>query len=84
MIAFLRQEVQAPAIAVNDFLGMIIEEARGSQSESVLADLNRMHSASEQLNAFVKSLIQDFVRSLERRKSRILPSSAPSRFANAA
>ena len=59
MIAFLRQEVQAPAIAVNDFLSMIIEEAHGSQSESVLADLNRMHSASEQLNAFVRTLIQD-------------------------
>src|SRR5580692_9709506 len=59
MIAFLRQEVQAPAIAVNDFLSIIIEEAHGSQSESVLADLNRMHSASEQLNAFVRTLIQD-------------------------
>ena len=59
MIAFLRQEVQAPAIAVKDFLSMIIEEAHGSQSESVLADLNRMHSASEQLNAFVRTLIQD-------------------------
>ena len=56
MIAFLRQEVQAPAIAVKDFLSMIIEEANGSQSESVLADLNRMHSASEQLNAFVRTL----------------------------
>ena len=59
LTAFLRQEVQAPAIAVNDLLGMIIEEARGSQSENVLADLNRMHSASAQLSAFVKTLIQD-------------------------
>jgi adenylate cyclase len=59
LTAFLRQEVQAPAIAVNDLLGTIIEEARGSQSASVLADLNRMHSASAQLGAFVKTLIQD-------------------------
>ena len=38
---------------------MIIEDARGSQPESLLADLNRMRSASVQFNAFVKSLIQD-------------------------
>jgi len=59
LAAFLRQEVQAPATAVTDFLDMIIEDARSSQSESMLADLNRMRSASVQLNAFVKSLIQD-------------------------
>jgi adenylate cyclase len=59
LTAFLRQEVQAPASAVTDFLDMIIEDARGSQSESLLADLNRMRSASVQLNAFVKSLIQE-------------------------
>ncbi len=59
LTAFLRQEVQAPATAVTDFLDMIIEDARGSQPESLLADLNRMHSASVQLNAFVKSLIRD-------------------------
>src|SRR5579863_9031063 len=59
LTAFLRQEVQAPAIAVNDLLSMIIEEARGSQSEDILADLKRMHSASAQLNAFIKTLIQD-------------------------
>jgi membrane protease subunit HflK len=38
---------------------MIIEDARASQPESLLADLNRMRSASVQLNAFVKSLIQN-------------------------
>jgi adenylate cyclase len=57
--AFLHQEVQAPASAVTDFLDMIIEDARGSQSEQLMADLNRMRSASIQLNAFVKSLIRD-------------------------
>ncbi len=62
LTAFLRQEVQAPAIAVTDFLDMIIEDARTAQPESMLADLNRMRSASVQLNAFVKSLIQDFIR----------------------
>jgi adenylate cyclase len=59
LTAFLRQEVQAPATAVTDFLDMIIEDARASQPESMLADLNRMRGASVQLNAFVKSLIQD-------------------------
>jgi adenylate cyclase len=59
LTAFLRQEVQAPATAVTDFLDMIIEDARSSQPESLLADLNRMRSASVQLNAFVKSLIQN-------------------------
>lgn len=59
LTAFLRQEVQAPASAITDFLDMIIEDARGSQPENLLADLNRMRSASVQLNAFVKSLIQE-------------------------
>jgi adenylate cyclase len=59
LTAFLRQEVQAPATAVTDFLDMIIDDARSSQPESMLADLNRMRSASLQLNAFVKGLIQD-------------------------
>ena len=59
LTAFLRQEVQAPAIAVTDFLDMIIEDARASQLEQLLADLNRMRSASVQLNTFVKRLIQD-------------------------
>jgi adenylate cyclase len=59
LTAFLRQEVQAPASAVTDFLEMIIEDARGSQPEQFLDDLNRMRSASVQLNAFVKTLIAD-------------------------
>jgi class 3 adenylate cyclase len=59
LTAFLRQEVQAPATAVTDFLDMIIEDARGAQPEELIADLARMRGASVQLNAFVKSLIQD-------------------------
>ena len=59
LTAFLRQEVQAPAIAVTEFLDMIIEDARRLQLEQQLADLNRMRSASIQLNTFVKSVIQD-------------------------
>ena len=58
LTAFLHQEVQAPATAVTDFLDMIIEDAREWQLEHLLADLNRMRSASVQLNIFVKSLIQ--------------------------
>ena len=69
LTAFLRQEVQAPATAVIDFIDMIIDDARGSQSESLLADLNRMRSASVQLNAFVKSLIQDSSAGLEKNET---------------
>lgn len=65
LTAFLRQEVQAPASAVTDFLDMIIEDARGSQPASLLADLSRMRSASVQLNAFVKSCIQDSAADLQ-------------------
>jgi class 3 adenylate cyclase len=57
--AFLRQEVQAPATAVTDFLGMIIEDARNLKLDQLLPDLDRMHGASVRLNAFVKGLIQD-------------------------
>ena len=57
--AFLRQEVQAPASAITNFLDMIIEDARSSQPGSILADLNRMRGASAQLNEFVQNLIQD-------------------------
>jgi adenylate cyclase len=54
--AYLRQEVQAPAAAVSDFLDIIIEDARGLKLDHVLADLDRMRSASIQLTTFVKSV----------------------------
>ena len=59
LTAFLRQEVQAPAVAVTEFLDIIIEDARKLQLNDLLADLNRMRSASVQLNGFVTSIIQD-------------------------
>ena len=59
LAAFLRQEVQAPATAVTDFLDIIIEDARGQKLDHILSDLDRMRSASVRLNAFVKTLIQD-------------------------
>jgi len=58
LTAFLRQEVQAPAMAVTEFLDMIIEDARRLQLNEPLADLDRMRGASVQLNAFVKNIIQ--------------------------
>ena len=58
LTAFLRQEVQAPASAVTEFLDMIIEDARRLQLNEPLADLDRMRGASVQLNTFVKSIIQ--------------------------
>jgi adenylate cyclase len=59
LTAFLRQEVQAPATAVTEFLDMIIEDARRLQFEPMLPDLDRMRGASVQLNTFVKSIIRD-------------------------
>ncbi len=59
LTAFLRQEVQAPASAITDFLEMIIEDTRAAQSASLLADLERMRGASVQLNNFVRSLINN-------------------------
>ena len=57
LTAFLRQEVQAPATAVTEFLDMIIEDARRLQLSPVLPDLDRMRGASVQLNTFVRSVI---------------------------
>jgi len=59
LTAFLRQEVQAPATAVKEFLDMIIEDARRLQLEPLLPDLARMREASEKLNAFVMGIIKD-------------------------
>jgi adenylate cyclase len=59
LTAFLRQEVQAPATAVTEFLDMIIEDARRFKLDAMLADLDRMRGASVQLNTFVKGIIRD-------------------------
>ena len=59
LTAFLRQEVQAPATAVTEFLDMIIEDARRLKLDAMLADLERMRGASVQLNTFVKGIIRD-------------------------
>jgi adenylate cyclase len=57
LTAFLRQEVQAPAAAITDFLDIIIEDARRLQLDHLLTDLDRMRTASVRLNTFVKTLI---------------------------
>jgi adenylate cyclase len=59
LTAFLRQEVQAPAVAVTEFLDMIIEDARRLQLDPLLPDLDRMRGASEQLTTFVKTIIKE-------------------------
>ena len=59
LTAFLRQELQAPATAVTDFLDIIIEDVRGAGLDQVLSDLDRMHAASLKLNSFVKSVLED-------------------------
>ena len=59
LTAYLRQEVQAPAAAISDFLDIIIEDARGLKLEHVLPDLDRMRDASVHLTTFVKSVTAD-------------------------
>ncbi len=59
LIAFLRQEVQAPATAVTEFLDGVIENARALRLDHLLADLDRMREASARLNTFVKALIAE-------------------------
>jgi signal transduction histidine kinase len=59
LIAFLRQEVQAPATAVTEFLDGVIENARAWRLDHLLADLDRMREASARLNTFVNALIAD-------------------------
>ena len=59
LTAFLRQEVQAPATAITEFLDILIEDARRLRLDALLPDLDRMLSASVQLNTFVSSIIKD-------------------------
>jgi signal transduction histidine kinase len=59
LTAFLRQELQAPATAITDFLDIIIEDASRGPRYHLLPDLERMRTASHRLNAFVKDLVQD-------------------------
>ena len=57
--AYLRQQVQAPATAVTEFLDTIIADARRLALADVMADLDRMQAAALRLNAFVTSLIEN-------------------------
>ncbi|MDO9412066.1 MAG: adenylate/guanylate cyclase domain-containing protein [Pseudolabrys sp.] len=59
LAAYLRQQVQAPASAVSDFLAIIIEDARRLELADTMADLDRMQTAATRLNAFVAKLIED-------------------------
>jgi adenylate cyclase len=59
LAAFLRQELQAPATAITDFLDIIIEDASRSPRDHVLVDLRRMRTASLRLNAFMNDHVQD-------------------------
>jgi adenylate cyclase len=59
LTAFLRQELQAPATAITDFLDIIIEDESRGPRDHLLRDLERMRTASLRLNAFVKEIVQD-------------------------
>ena len=59
LAAYLRQEVQAPAMAIADFLDILIEDARELGADDMLDDLDRMQSAGARLNAFVAAVVTD-------------------------
>jgi adenylate cyclase len=59
LAAYLRQQVQAPATAITDFLAIIMEDARRLELADVMADLDRMRVAGARLNVFVSQLIED-------------------------
>ena len=59
LAAYLRQEVQAPATAIADFLAIVIEDARRLKLDDLMSDLDRMQSATTRLTSFVQSLIAD-------------------------
>ncbi len=65
LTAYLRQEIQAPAIAVTEFLDMIVEDARRQNLDQMLPDLDKMQAASRRLNGFVKDLIESSSRARE-------------------
>jgi adenylate cyclase len=57
LAAFLRQELSAPAVTMQGFLDIIVEDARRFQIEDVIADLERMQSASIELAKLVNRVI---------------------------
>src|SRR5690606_32730602 len=57
LAASLRQEIQAPATAITDFLAIIIEDARALKLDHMLDDLDHMRVAGARLNAFVNSIV---------------------------
>ncbi|MFA6267176.1 MAG: response regulator, partial [Pseudolabrys sp.] len=59
LVAYLRQEVQAPALAIADFLDILVEDARRLGVDGILSDLDRMQSAGAKLNAFVGAVVAD-------------------------
>ena len=59
LAAYLRQEVQAPAMAIADFLDILVEDARRLEAEDMFGDLDRMQSAAAKLNDFVSAVVAD-------------------------
>jgi class 3 adenylate cyclase len=57
LTAYLRQELSAPVVTMTGFLDIIIEDARRFRLDEAIPDLERMHSASAELAALVKRVI---------------------------
>ncbi len=59
LAAFLRQELSAPATAMQGFLDIIVEDARRFQIDDAIADLERMRTASTELAEMVNRVIDE-------------------------
>ncbi|MCW5692168.1 MAG: response regulator [Pseudolabrys sp.] len=57
LAAYLRQEIQAPALAIADFLDILSEETRRLGLSDISSDVERMQAAAGKLNAFVAAVV---------------------------
>ena len=57
LAAYLRQEIQAPALAIADFLDILSEETRRLGLDEISSDVERMQAAAGKLNAFVAAVV---------------------------
>src|SRR6476646_4426411 len=57
LTAYLRQELSVPVVTMTGFLDIIIADARRCRLDEAIPDLERMHTASAELAALVKRVI---------------------------
>ncbi len=57
LAAFLHQELNAPIVAMTEFLDVIIQDARRFHLDEAIPDLDRMRTASTDLAALVSRVL---------------------------